>query len=238
LLQNGDELRTRFGLLTQHALTLPKHRIQLIDMESSPTSRLFKRVTLRARTAGALSDEQQGTSRDWLMPIYRRRTAVELLRSVQPEIEQEPTDWQPISPRGARRMMKKLVLLNLLIVTPLAFALSHWWWLALVPLLAFSWQWARWTVRAFGYALTANAIWFRHGVLSKTTRVIRYNKIQTVTIAESLFDRRNGHASLRIDTANSGMGQFAVTIPYLPAEEAERLRRVLTDEAERRDFTW
>ncbi len=238
LLQHGGELRTRFGLLTQHALTLPKHRIQLIDIESSPTSRLFKRVTLRARTAGALSDENQGTSRDWLMPVFRRGDVPELLHDVQPELENEPTDWQSISPRGARRMMKQLVLLDLAFVTPLAFALSHWWWLALPPALGLSWLIARWVVRAHGYALTANVLWFRHGLLAKKTRVIRYNKIQTVTIGESPFDRRNGHASLRIDTANSGMGQFAVTIPYLPRDEAERLRRALTDEAERRDFVW
>jgi len=238
LLQYGDELRTRFGLLTQHALTLPKHRIQLIDMQSSPTSRLFKRVTLRARTAGALNDANQGTSRDWLMPIYRRATAVDLLREVQPEIEQEPTDWLPISPRGARRMMKMLTIFDLIIVTPMAFVLSHWWWFALVPALGFSWLWARWAVRSYGYALTSNAIWFRHGVIAKSVRVIRYNKIQTVTVAASPFDRRNTHASVKIDTANSGLGQFAIAIPYLSSEDAERLRRALTDEAERRDFIW
>ena len=238
LLQQGDELRTRFGLLTQHALTLPQRRIQVIDVESTPTSRLFKRVTLRARTAGALNDQNQGTSRDWLMPIFRRANVNELLHNVQPELEDQPTDWRPISPRGVRRLMKRLGLIDLL----LGGTAAYFWWpygaLALPVLFLFSLLIARWIVRSYGYSLSSNAIWFRHGVLAKAVRVIRFNKIQTVTVSQSPFDRRHGHASVKIDTANAGMGQFAVTIPYLPADEAERLRRALIDEAERRDFEW
>ncbi len=114
LTRNEDELRTRFGLLTQHAMTIPLHRIQLIVIEATWLHRLFGRVAVRARTAGASGGEQSGTRRDWLMPILRKRDMPNFVTKVQPELDLESVEWLAIDPLAKRRIFVRSLVIALI----------------------------------------------------------------------------------------------------------------------------
>lgn len=238
LARRGEELRTRFGLLTQRAATIPRHRIQLIEISSTLLHRWFDRVAIRARTAGAAQRDEAGTSRDWLTPILERRRIASLLGEVQPELDFANVDWQPIAPKAARRMFVRAVLLLAVPGIVLAVQFPLWGAAAWLVILPAAWLFAHLSARFTAYALGTQAVWFRHGWLTRTCRMVRYSKIQAVTCVETSFDRRHRMASIRIDTANAGAGQHAIAIPYLGLEVAKDIYERLGTSAAEAEFRW
>lgn len=238
LIQNDDELRTRFGLLTQHAMTIPRHRIQLIDIEATLLHRLFRRVAVRARTAGASHGEQSGTRRDWLMPILRARDVPRFVGMVQPELEFESVDWLAIDPRARRRILVKTLAIAVIIAGGISAVWYPWGFLAFPPLIAWAILYAHLKVKYTAYGMTDRAVWFRTGWLYRTWRAVRYNKIQAVSIAESPFDRRHTHAAVKIDTANAGVMQDAILIPYLARSAADTAYERFASKAAVAEFRW
>ena len=238
LLRDGEELRTRFGLLTEHALAIPRHRIQLLDIEATLLHRWFARVAIRARTAGAIQNQQAGTSRDWLMPIWRRATIPNLLSEVQPELDYANVPWQPVERRGKRRVFMRALWVILLIGVILALSWRPWGGVAWIPLVPLGWLYAHVKIKSMAYALTPQAVWFKKGWFIWRCRAVRYNKIQAVTLVESPFDRRHRMASVKVDTANAGVGTDAIVIPYLSVENAMEVHGRLKTEAEGAEFKW
>jgi putative membrane protein len=68
--------------------------------------------------------------------------------------------------------------------------------------------------------------------------VVRFAKIQAVSMFESPFDRRHRMATVTVDTANAGPGGSAIRIPFLDRTVAERLRERLGSEASVTRFQW
>jgi len=238
LLRDGDELRTSFGLLTQRLLTIPRHRIQLLEIHASLLHRVFDAVTLKARTAGAVRPDAAASSLDALLPIAPREAAYGLLPEIQSELTAPPTDWQGVHPRAVRRAFVVSVLWLAGPLLVLGFAYPPWGSLGglVLPL---AYLFARQRVRHMGYAVTSQSLWYRRGWLSRECRIIRTSKIQAVMIRESPFDRRHEMATLAIDAANAGaVGAAAIRLPYLPREAAARLHDHLFRAAAGTEFRW
>lgn len=238
LTRDRDELRTRFGLLTQRTLTIPRHRIQLLDVHGGLLHRLFGVVTLRARTAGAVRQDSAAASLDALLPIVRRSELGRLLPEIQTELGDTPAEWRPVHPRAVRRafLVRVLWLAGPLIVASSLY--YPWGFLAWIAVPA-AYLLAQQYVRHLGYAVTDEAIWYRWGWLSQRCRMVRISKIQAAFLRESPFDRRHGMASLVLDTANAGgIGTAAVRIPYLPRHEGQRLYANLSAAAAGTEFRW
>jgi putative membrane protein len=104
--------------------------------------------------------------------------------------------------------------------------------------LSVTWLIARQWVRHAGYALTDTAIFFRSGWLSRRVSVVRFDKMQTVTLRESPFDRRNRMASIVVDTAGAGNIGHRIDIPYLDVEVAKSVLRRLYAEVSTTEFRW
>jgi len=239
LVRTADELRTAFGLFTRHAVTIPRHRIQLLQIQAPMLHRLFRRVVVRARTAGgAMQGSEAGPGRDLLSPIAEPGIIPGLLAEVQPGANPDEVDWRPVHPRARRRLLYRSLLAWLL---P-GFALTALFlpYCALVWPLVIVWAWvrARSESRYIAWGIVGEAIWFRSGFLGREIRIVRFSKIQTVALAQTPFDRRHGHASVRVDTANSGMGQHAIAIPFLERPVADELRARLVREAAGTEFHW
>ncbi len=238
LQRDGDELRTCFGLLTQRLLTIPRHRIQLLEIHASPLHRLFGTVTLKARTAGAVRPDAAASSLDALLPIARQDAAHALLPEIQSELSSVPTDWHRLHPRAVRRVFVVYVLWLAGPLLFLGFAYPPWGSLGGLAL-PLAYLFARQRVRHMGYAVTSQSLWYRWGWLSRECRIIRMSKIQAVMIRESPFDRRHQMATLAIDAANAGVASAAaIRMPYLPREAALALHDHLVGAAAGTEFRW
>lgn len=86
-------------------------------------------------------------------------------------------------------------------------------------------------VRAIGFVLREDDLVFRRGILFQRTVAVPYGRMQLVDINRGPFDRAFGLSELKFVTAAAATG---VTIPGLPAEEAEELRDRLATLAESR----
>ena len=56
---------------------------------------------------------------------------------------------------------------------------------------------------------------FRSGVFARATSAVKFEKIQSVSLSESFFDRRWSMATLQVDTAGAGPAGHRISVPYL-----------------------
>lgn len=86
-------------------------------------------------------------------------------------------------------------------------------------------------VKAIGYALRADDLVVQRGILFRRQVAAPYGRLQLVDISRGPLTRLLGLSELRVVTAAASSG---VTIPGLPASEAEQLRDHLIAVAESR----
>lgn len=91
-------------------------------------------------------------------------------------------------------------------------------------------------VKNLRWALAADGLVFRRGSWRRATTATRFARVQAVELAESPFDRRNGMASIQVDTAGTGGAETAM--PYLAREDAAKLRDLTAARAAGTAFTW
>ncbi|MEZ4838894.1 PH domain-containing protein [Flavobacterium sp.] len=76
-----------------------------------------------------------------------------------------------------------------------------------------------------GYALRNNDILYRRGILSTTTTIIPFNRIQHVAIHEGVFSRMYQLSELQVYTAGGGGSDLRIS--GLSKEDAERIKSFL-----------
>lgn len=86
-------------------------------------------------------------------------------------------------------------------------------------------------VRAYGYALRADDLVFRRGVIFQRQVAVPYGRLQLVDVTRGPLSRVLGLSELRLVTAAASTG---VTIPGLPMARSEDLRDRLIAVAETR----
>lgn len=228
LTRREGDLHARYGLLTRVGLTLRVPRIQAVYQTETLLHRLFKRASLRVDLAGGGGGEQQqnqaGTLRErWLAPICTPETARSLIGEALPHVafETEP-DWQRLAPRTRYRLFRRNMWLWLLLAAGPAIWLTGYWsplvLAAAAPLVAMH---AHLYVRYTRWALTRDAVFFRHGWLNRRLVVAPRNRVQSVNLTENPFDRRYRMARLIVDTAGGNIR--GIRIPYLPLDWAREL---------------
>ena len=71
------------------------------------------------------------------------------------------------------------------------------------------------------YARTENGVAYRSGIFNRKTSMTFFEKIQTLRIDQSPFDRRWNMASLSVDTAAAGPANHRIEVPYLEESFAQ-----------------
>jgi putative membrane protein len=108
----------------------------------------------------------------------------------------------------------------------------------IVPAIAAAYAHARLTIKHTGYSLTPWGVVFKSGWWDRTMKIVRYTKIQTVSQGETPFDRRNGMASVRVDTAGAEKVGYTIDIPYLERDIAADIAHRLYAECSGQAFRW
>jgi putative membrane protein len=233
LSREGTDFRIRYGLLTRVALMLRVKRIQSVHRTQSVLHRWFGRVSLRVDLAGdgGGDAESQGEKQQqprWLAPICTPERADELIALALPTIDlHHPPDWQPLAPRAFGRVFRQTLYLWL-IVTTVPAAL----WLGLPGIavtlagLPLAWWRARIHIKYTHWALTPDAILFRTGWLTRRLAIVPRDRVQSVQLTASPFDRRHAMAGVNVDTAGASLRGY-MQIPMLEQDVARRLAMAL-----------
>lgn len=243
LTRHGQDLRIRHGLFTRLSLTLRVKRIQAVHRSETLLHRWLGRVSLRVDLAGDSGadreNKQQPQSRTrWLAPICTTTQAQALMAAALPEIDLtvEP-DWQPLAPRAGVRVFRQTIYVWTALalaafvatkLTPhLAGFANGWALLAALAGLPLAWVRSHIYVTHTRWALTPGAILFRYGWLTRRLIVAPRQRVQSVTLSASPFDRRYGMAAVFVDTAGAGTLHDRIRIPMLSQLIAEQLMAAL-----------
>lgn len=231
----AGDLRARYGLFTRVALTLRTRRIQAVHQTESLLHRWFKRVSLNVDLAGDGGGGGEGDGNDsrqktrWLAPVCPAHAAPELIAAALPTLDwsSEP-DWQPLAPGARGRIFRKSLLWSVLILTaPAIWYLRAGALFVVLSCIPLAWMHAHLYVKHTRWALARDAVLFRCGWLNRRLTIVPRDRVQTLSVEASPFDRRSRMASIYVDTAGSSSMSAGIRIRYLGTEVAERLASAL-----------
>lgn len=237
--RRGDDLQRRYGLLTKRSSSLPRRRIQLLQIEEKALRRLFGWATLRADTSGrGREDSDDNHGRDVLLPILPSREVDELLPTFFPDLDVAESHWRRVSALAVKRETIEAGIVFLAV----AIALFFWRgsWAAFLPLILIPLVYWLYGVsyRQLGYALSESYLRTRRGWLGRSTHIVPINKIQAVQIHQTPFDRWWGVATLTVDTAGQAFTGGGPQISNLPIAEARELAGTLARRAAITRYKW
>jgi putative membrane protein len=235
-------------LLQRYDGSIPFDKVQTLTVEDTPLKRAFGYATLLIETAGYAPGQSSGGGRgsEAAVPLAERDRVFELANAIDefgtPALERPP-----------KRVRRRYVVRYLLVVgtlTGVLFgvdavlaptvgvgSLPFPWYVPLALVLvippAAHLKWAH-----RGYWLGDEHVVTRNGVLKRQTKVVPYDRVQTVIDTRTLFQRRWNLATVTVDTAGSlsitGGDAAAVDVDDavaddLRAELDERLREALAE---------
>lgn len=224
LSRHDDELRYERGLLQRYNGTIPLEKVQTVSIRENPLARRLGYATLVIETAGYAAGGS--ASVESAVPIAKRERVVELATAVEP-VESLEVERPPARARTRYAARYALAVTGLVAATwavdAVTGAITQWYLVAAlvaaVPVAAH----LTWVHR--GYRADDTHVVTRSGFWRRETRLVRYDRVQTVLSTQTVFQRRRRLASVVVDTAGSGglVGGDAVAID-LDASTADRLR--------------
>jgi len=160
--------------------------------------------------------------------VCAKQAAPALIAAALPSIDSsvEP-DWQPLAPGARGRIFRRGLALAVLILT--GPALWYFREAAIVVVLScipLAWMHAHLYTRHTRWALARDAVLFRSGWLTRRLTIVPRDRVQTLSVDASPFDRRSRMANIYVDTAGASSAA-GIRIRYLAADVAEQLAAAL-----------
>jgi len=237
LTRSGDDLGISCGLITKVNTSVPRGRIQFISIQQNLWLKWMGFSSIRIETAGGSTQEEEDAASSvasrWFIPVIADADIAQIVGHLREGLTWQPNDldWQPVSPKTSTRLTRKGIAISA-VISIIGLAVSQPWGFlvgfgALVPLVFVAVR----TSRAMRYARTDNGIVYRSGIITKKTSMTFFDRIQTLTIGQSPFDRRWKMTRLSVDTAAAGPAQHTIQIPYLSEDFAENEYRAILGKA-------
>ena len=226
LQRNGNDLRISCGLWTKVSASIPIQRIQFISIHRSLLMRWWGLAAIRIETAGGDSSQNENSteaiSKRWFIPVIAEEHVNPIIQSLRPDLiwDEANLEFQTVSPKTTSRLVR-LACVQTAIFTLIGLSVSlSWGWAPGAIMLPFLLVRAFKKGKSMQYARRSNEVVYRSGILNRKTSITFFDKIQTLRINQSPFDRRWGMATLSIDTAAAGPAGHRMQIAYLEQQFA------------------
>ncbi|MCY3884277.1 MAG: PH domain-containing protein [Gammaproteobacteria bacterium] len=232
-----SHLIVRRGLFTKKQTRLEKKRIQVCTYSRTNRERCFRRGTLLFEQSE--SDEEHSIN----VPFLDQETADNLIRIVHddgkniPSVDIKASGYSPISIVSLYIRLSHCVLvwtpLLLLTVATLIPSARQFLWPygILLPCYFGITSWLQW--RRAGYRVTEEFIARREGVFRYTTRVVRIEKLQKLSINQNLVQRTRNTCNLSLNYLGG-----IVYIPYLNLNRAHQFKSTVLQRVSPLDSPW
>lgn len=243
--KHDDRLQASMGLISKISATIPMKRIQLFRISENPLHKFYKSQTISIETAGGVNTDKSGIVMRWLAPIIQKSKVKDFMLNIEPKISMGSIGWQLIPQRAWKRVLKKALFFVLLFAaiiyvnsSALLFEVRFYLWMLPVLMLPLSYWYAKTYVLKTAYFINNDIICFKSGVWFGKQSYVKINKVQTVEVLESPFDRRNKMATLEVDTAGSNTYLHHIKIPYLEVADAYKIRNLIQEKLKETKFDW
>jgi putative membrane protein len=224
--RHGNSLHVHCGLFTKISATIPLGRVQLISVQRSLMARWFGLASIRIETAGGGKDASENAAnsvgRKWFVPVLWNADVPRILEAIDARIKLEDShQWHGPSVKAATRMMRPVYVLAAIAMCVGAFFQPLWGWLIPLPLVAIAWLMIRKKSKSRRYKRTPWGVVYRSGLIRQKCSMTLLEKIQSVQISQSPFDRRWTMSSLSLDTAAAGPADHRIQVEFLDEQFAQ-----------------
>lgn len=208
----GNRFRIRTGLINTKEVLVPFSKVQYISWRANWLRTKTKLYVLQFHNIGQL---QLKEAQKVLIPLTRLEFLPQLLANYHPLLSAEGTAIR-VNKSYISRMYILVLLPLLLVVLAIAWFYPFFYWGLLVVVYnagsIYRFQ------QKFRMRFNEEVIHIQKGSYGSEDLLLLWHKIQTVTLQQSIYQRKAGLASVKLRTAG-GM----VTIPYIPLETANLL---------------
>ena len=209
--RDGERVRIRRGVIERREASVPVARIHAVRVVESPLREPFGLAQVRIESAGYAAEAAAAQT---LLPLVRRSEVPALLERLLPELVASLDGLEPAPPRALRRFVLAPLALGLL-AAALPRALFGVDALAALVLPALGAAVGVARHRAAGWRLDpGGAVVLRARRLARTTSVADARRLQHVTGAQTLFQRRAALADVAV-AVSSGR---TLGVPNLDSE--------------------
>ncbi|MCY4143211.1 MAG: PH domain-containing protein [Gammaproteobacteria bacterium] len=238
----GEVLTAESGWIVRSRQNTPLHRIQAVKVVKNLRTRVWRRESIWFSTSAAEQGRLNLASplNNWLAPLVKPMETISILKNTMPNVAIQQSTWQSIDVSTATRRRFKRNLVFVIPITVLALLISPWLLLVTPILLAWAYYAAKKIVQSLAHQVSENAIMLRKGWLNRIWAIVPFDKVQAVRVTQSPFDRRFNMANLCVDTASYhlGLSRWVIRIPYMDAQRAHEIRRLLAKESALRELEW
>lgn len=196
-----DELLISRGLFERTQLTVPFNRIQAMQIKEGVMRQPLGYASLVIESAGYGEDQNNSTT---LFPILAKEQIYEFIEQVIPEYNAQPV-VENVPPRALRRYLLRMFWISLAMILVLWLLLPEGVYslFILIPALLLGYL----QYRDAGIGEEGETILLQYRRLSKTTAIVKRNRIQAVETKQNPFQQRLNLSSYSVVVASGNQGR-------------------------------
>jgi putative membrane protein len=215
LIKSEKELIVTRGLLEKRQMTIPLNRIQAIQIRENLLRQPFGLATVYIESAGG-SIEDNESARLMILPIVKKTRIAGLLKPHLPQYELQPGFFKAPKRALNRYLWRGFLWILPFVAVPLLF-FRPWGYFSLV-LLILALGWSHLKYRDAGWDISSQQLALRYRGIVRTTVIMRRNRIQSLSMKESYFQKKRSLATIEA-AAMSGAGGTGGTVRDLDRKE-------------------
>ncbi len=222
LTKNKNKLYVTRGLINKSQGTIPIKKLQMIVLTSNYFRAKLDYYGLNLETAGFGGKMMKNP--EVAVPFAKFDVIYKLASSIY--AFDFPSEFKKVS----KKSIKRTIIRYMLLLIPIGFASFYFintflWVLLLIPIVAYA-ALLQWQFR--GYLVYDNKVFIKQGFWNQKITIIPVDKIQTITLYSSFFQRLIGLSSINIDTAATTFTNDASIID-IESEESNQIFMELSE---------
>ncbi len=197
-----EEIVIMRGIFEKKRITVPYNRIQAIYVNEGLVRQPLGYASAHLESAGYGDDK--GTGSLMLFPLIPRKKVEKLIKEIVPQHDVKIDGYTPPF-KTLRRYIFRAAFIILLITGLVYYFLYNAAWIWIFPALSIFWGWLKYKDAGIGW--DRDNIILRSRTLSKTTAIIKRNRIQDISINQSPIQRYRNLCTIQVYVASGDHGK-------------------------------